>query len=104
MDGTSSEPCCDLPWKPGRYPACRQSNSVRAADAAPLVRLLEPVDGDHAIALIFTERESRLIGAEETQTKRRGFRLFPSAGLKVEQDQQTLKSCFEAASVNPVVR
>jgi hypothetical protein len=24
--GTSSEPCCDLPWKAGRYRACRQSN------------------------------------------------------------------------------
>ena len=30
MDGTSSEPCCDLPWKAARYPACRQSNWVRA--------------------------------------------------------------------------
>ena len=35
MDGTSSEPCCDLPWKAGRYPACRQSNWVRAGGDKP---------------------------------------------------------------------
>src|ERR1035438_2209809 len=38
MDGTSSEPCCDLPWKAGRYPACRQSNWVRAGGGETLAK------------------------------------------------------------------
>jgi hypothetical protein len=91
MDGTSSALCCDLRWKPGRSPGCRQSNWIHAEDdklsatAAPV----EPLIG-------------RCAAIELASDRRFDGRLCLSArtGLRLEQESRGYFNRLRAAATS----